>query len=449
MAQLPPSTDEQPTNGDDRKRVGRILNAARDEAVRNPKLGIEFLRRYEEYVKGMAQDERDPAGPGGPISLVHRSSRLIVLGRVAAVTEQLPRVLPVIEARGGMIEQVEDDPRIGVSLVSVSGLSGEALYAVVSELVRQPLGALPPLSVGFDDVTYEAAITFKPIRPQGSSGEAVRTKLSSRRPEGTGHGKGVTIGVIDGAYEPDTAPPRTDGWFDRVIGPADGRPPINQQDPTLLDPGAGHGTFVTGIIASIAPDATIRQYRATDSWGFGSAWRLKDQILQAVADGCQVINISLGFDDPDLIGSPAISAALHQVPSSVVVVGAAGNGGPNTPMLPASHKAAIAVGGVAESLIPLGWSNRGPWVDCSALANPVVSTYVVDPADPLADPNPFAIWAGTSFAAPKVAGKLAVLVGRGMTPVQAMDALRSLAGQGLPSPDFGYLLDLPDEWPPA
>lgn len=53
-----------------------------------------------------------------------------------------------------------------------------------------------------------------------------------------------------------------------------------------------------GCVLRHAPEATIRQYRAVDAWGFGSSWRLKDCIKQAVQDGRQVINISLGFEDP-------------------------------------------------------------------------------------------------------------------------------------------------------
>jgi thermitase len=213
--------------------------------------------------------------------------------------------------------------------------------------------------------------------------------------------------------------------------------------PGVFAPGAGHGTFVTGCVLRHAPEATIRQYRAVDAWGFGSSWRLKDCIKQAVQDGCQVINISLGFEDPDLIGSPAISAALHAVPSSVVVVAAAGNSGTAIPMLPASHTRAVGVGGLKGDLNPVAWSNYGPWVDFSAVAMPVVSLYVEDITDPQQDP--WGMWAGTSFAAPKVAGELAGFVGEGAAPSDALDRLRARSARPFPSPDYGYVLDLDDD----
>ncbi|GAA1791656.1 S8/S53 family peptidase [Nostocoides veronense] len=436
MAQQPPSDDDTAR--------GAVWDRSRRLAAQNPKLTLEFLRRYERFIERL--HEIDSAGPQGPIDLVRNAQRLIVRGRLQVLTEQEDRVLPKLADAGWSVDDIERDERIGVSLLRGTGLAAEPLYTLVRTLVADmPLGQAP-LSIGFDDVTYEA-IVFKPIKPQGASGEADRTTYSSSRPTGTGRGAGVVIGVIDGGFESTGAPARTDGWFDNVTPPQGGAPKLNQADESTLDPGAGHGTFVTGIVASHAPDATIRQYRALDSWGLGGAWRLKDMILQAVDDGCQVINISLGFEDPDLLGSPALSAVLHHIPNHVVVVAAAGNSGTTVPMLPAAHKMVIAVGGLEVDLDPVGWSNRGPWVDFSALAVPVLSTYVMDPTDPNGDPNPWAIWAGTSFAAPKVAGELAVLLGTGLTPVEAVDVLRTRAEGRLPNPDFGFLLALPDQFP--
>ena len=438
MAQLPPPDD---AIVPDRAKDAREFDEARLAAARSPRLSRELLRRYEEF-RG-AQEEVDEASPRGRIELVGQGSRLIVRGQVATVTRQVERVIAGLRDHGWSVDDVLHDERIGVSLLAGSGLSAEDLYAAVLRLSRDLNEPLDPLAIGFDDVTYEA-IVFKPVKPQGSTGEADRVAVTSERPRGTGRGAGVTVAVIDGGFEAASAPPRTDGWFDNVTAPSDGLPSLNQADPERLDPGAGHGSFVTGIIASVAPDAKIRQYRAVDSWGFGSAWRLKDMILEAVADGAQIINISLGFDDPDLLGSPAISAALHQVPAEVLVVAAAGNAGTSVPMLPAAHKVAVAIGGLNEDLIPVAWSNHGPWVDFSALAIPVISTYVVDPLDP--QPNPFGLWAGTSFAAPKVAGELAVLLGEGATPSAALERLRASAAGDHPDPNFGFLLKLPDQF---
>lgn len=430
------------------QRYAGYYGEVRWAALREPETSIAVVRAYQDFLR--RNDEFDPAGPGAMVELVATNRRLIVVGRVAAATHQLDRVIAQLEAAGGTIEDRQDDDRIGVSLLTVSGLDAESLHDLVRTMATEIEPGAEPLAVGLDDVTYQAdpqgVIIIKPVTGQGATGGAIRTDLAVPRPtpSRTEGGAGVMIGVIDGAFESAGAPARSDGWSANVTAPNDGVHALNQVDPSRLDPGAGHGTFVTGVVASRAPDARIQQYRATDSFGFGCAWRLKDCLLQALDDGCRVINISLGFEDPDLIGSPALSAALHQVPSDVVVVAAAGNAGTTTPMLPAAHKNVVAVGGLELDLAPVGWSNRGPWVDFSTQANPVLSTYVVDPNDPAPAPDPWAYWAGTSFAAPKVAGELAVLLGGGKSPTEAIAELRARAARPQPSPDFGYVLDLPD-----
>ncbi len=420
------------------------LASARASAAADVRVNVDYLRDYQRYLS-IAKD-LDPAGPGAMIDLLDGGRRIVVEGVVIAVTDQVPQVTTWLVGLGSSVESQEDDDRIGVSRLWVSDLNPDKVYAALRQSRDDVTARSLPLEISLDDVTYENAVTFKPITPQSGSGAAQRISLDVERPIGTGRGAGVTVAVIDGGFEVPSAAPRTDGWMDNVVPPAD-TPPwrLDNMNAGTLDPGAGHGTFVTGVIAQRAPDATITQYRAVDSFGFGSSWRLKDCLLQAVADGAQVVNISLGFEDPDLLGSPALSAALHTIPSSVLVVASAGNSGSAVPMLPASHKAAIGVGGLEGDLIPVAWSNFGPWVDFSAVAIPVTSTYVADPADPGGDPNPWAVWAGTSFSGPKVAGELAARLSTGLTPAQAVDALRTSAARPHPSPDYGYLLDLPDD----
>jgi thermitase len=81
----------------------------------------------------------------------------------------------------------------------------------------------------------------------------------------------------------------------------------------------------------------------------------------------------------------------------------------------------------------------------------VVSLFVVgqeeDSALPtstyFSGPDPLALWSGTSFAAPQVAGRLAQRLSEGLSPADAVVALHAEAaadtGAG-PDPQFGHRL---------
>ena len=117
------------------------------------------------------------------------------------------------------------------------------------------------------------------------------------------------------------------------------RPRLDNQNARVPRPRRGTRAFITSVLAQRAPDATIRQYRAVDSFGFSSTWRPGTAPLRAVADGAQVVNVSLGFEDPDLFGPPHLGG-LHTIPSSILVVASAelGDSGSHAS---ASHRATI------------------------------------------------------------------------------------------------------------
>ncbi|MEI2777946.1 MAG: S8/S53 family peptidase [Tetrasphaera sp.] len=459
MAQDDPGETRPSSSAEEVELFTRGLRAAREGALRDPGASMRMLWNYRDYQ--LRNSKRlDPSGPGGLIDILEDVPRAVVSGHVITQTSQRERARAVIEAAGGAIDDDADevDAELGVTRLRVIDFDATRLYDEIKLAVRDATSGQEPLAMSLDDVTCQngpdvpGPIMLKSVELPGSSGAAQRVKFVATRPTGTGLGAGVRVAVIDGGFASETwpdgspRPRRTDGWDDTVTPPADGRPALDVGTTGTLHPGAGHGTFVTGLVLRRAPDAEIRQYRATDSHGFGSSWQLKNRILQARDDGCRVINLSLGFTDADLLGNPALSAVLHHLPGDVIVVAAAGNAGTTLPMLPAAHKRAVGVGGLDADLVPVCWSNRGPWVDFSARAIPVTSTYVADPSGPMTDDNNtcWAVWAGTSFAAPLVAGELAVRLGRGMDVEEAVADLRATSVCPQPSPDFGYLLDLAD-----
>ncbi|GAA0289423.1 minor extracellular serine protease Vpr [Gracilibacillus halotolerans] len=161
-------------------------------------------------------------------------------------------------------------------------------------------------------------------------------------------GKGVKVGVIDTGVDYTHPDLRLNyrGGYDLVD--FDGDPmetTIEEGIPTT------HGTHVAGIIAAngqmkgIAPDAELYAYRALGPGGTGTSVQVMAAIEQAVKDGMDVINLSLGntINGPDWPTSVAVNRATEE---GIAVVIANGNSGPNqwTVGSPASADQVISVG---------------------------------------------------------------------------------------------------------
>jgi subtilisin family serine protease len=260
------------------------------------------------------------------------------------------------------------------------------------------------------------------------------------RPNGSTRGAGITVAVIDTGLD-DAASVRTDHWLAGITGEVD--PGSLDGDP-MLGPAGGHGTFVSGIVRQVAPGCTIKVYRALDADGIGGEVQVAQAILQAAAEGADVINLSLGgatlFGDPPL----AIEDALANIPQRILVVAAAGNDGSFTPSWPAAFKRVVSVGALECDMTPAPYSNRGPWVDVSTVGTGAISTFVTGTeldGDVYSGDSPCAVWSGTSFAAPQVAGLLAVMLADGIEPLSAVPALLAV---GQPMPNFGSTLRILD-----
>lgn len=268
-------------------------------------------------------------------------------------------------------------------------------------------------------------------------------------------GRGVRVAVVDTGI---VQAPRADGWLSDVarIEGTTTNIDLLDADPAdgYLDVSAGHGTFVAGIIAQVAPGAEIVMHRALATSGTASDIEVACALIRAVRDNAQVVNLSLGtetyFDEPPL----ALAAALDVVREielargwETVIVAAGGNGGGTAPVWPAAFSRVVAVGGLTAELRPSAWSSRGHWIDVSTVAEGVVSTYVAGAQSPdfAADPQTFtddawARWTGTSFAAPQVTGAIA----RAMTEhsLSATQAVRELLAAGRPIASFGKALQI-------
>jgi hypothetical protein len=179
-----------------------------------------------------------------------------------------------------------------------------------------------------------------------------------------------------------------------------------------LDYEAGHGTFITGIVRQLCPDAEIHPAGVLSSFGEGSIAKVRATIrrLSRACGRFDLVVMSFGTyfadDDPGLFG-----ARLPRLLDGALGVAAAGNLQSSRPYFPAALPGVIGVGGLDRG--GAAWfSNFGGWVDASAPAVGVVSTFFNDFPEavegrPTRQFREWARWSGTSFAAPKVAGVIA------------------------------------------
>lgn len=279
------------------------------------------------------------------------------------------------------------------------------------------------------------------------------TEVRLRRAAAGTAARTVTVAVVDTGI---SAERRRDRWLTDVVHGPDDVDPLyapGREEQQELDFSAGHGQFCAGIVQQVCPEARLLAYRAVESDGIGSELAIADAVLRAADAGAQVINLSLGTetaDDAEPIGLQVALEVLTERHPEVLVVAAAGNSGRCRPTWPAAFRSVVSVASVTAELRPSAWSSHGPSVDCSAVGEGVVSTYVrgkeseeVDKQD--ADrfgANAWAVGTGTSFAAPQVSGRLASLLSASpdLTPRQA---LTQLLQQGVRTvPGYGRVLQV-------
>lgn len=209
----------------------------------------------------------------------------------------------------------------------------------------------------------------------------------------------------------------------------------------------GHGTFIAGIIRQHAPMARALAVRIMRSDGVAYE---SDLIcaLHAIAGQTRkarsgdpdavevdVVTLSLGYfhEDGEVTSAELIQAFDELSELGVVVVAAAGNFATNRPFYPAalapqyprgSGAPLVSVGALNPNGSVAMFSDDAPWVTSFATGAAVVSTY---PTTSAGSQQPgfaaqsgrrqsldgddfssgFAVWSGTSFAAPAAAATIA------------------------------------------
>jgi subtilisin len=367
--------------------------------------------------------------------------------RLVPVVYYEPALAPHVHVRTRAIRTGTTAPTVTLRIVSKADgkpVAGAIVVALVD--VDNRIGAQGTtdrqgrvrLSLGSASVKLEALYVYprdtywslrRPNVTISSPTEVPLLPLDLGVPDGLRHlygtpdltaGRGVTVGVVDTgiAEHPDLV---IHGGANTVTG----------EDPQDHgDNGRSHGTHVAGIIAArgqaptgvrgVAPGVRLRSYRVfARNSGSASSFAIAKAIDQAVADRCDLLNMSLGGGPAD----PVLAAAIDEARlAGTLCIIAAGNGGREPVSFPALVGSALAVSamgrkgtfpssatevediarpyGTDKKDFVAGFSNIGPEIDLTGPGVAIISTV----------PTGHTGISGTSMACPAVTGAAARVV---------------------------------------
>ena len=260
-------------------------------------------------------------------------------------------------------------------------------------------------------------------------------------------GQGVKVGVVDTGIALNHPDLVVAGGLGCVPGePNDDWGPL----------GGIHGTHVAGIIAGrgeaptgvrgIAPGVELFSYRVFgQSTSSGSNFAVVQAIERGVADGCDLLNLSLAFDPDENTGLVSVDVPVQEAirkadSKGVLVIVAAGNDGRKAVSYPAQDPLAVAVSAVGrKGLFPADSSAQeavmepygtDPKAFVAAFSNvgTEISVAGAGVAVVSAIPGGHAPMDGTSMACPAVAGVVARLLAQNHDVLNMpRDAARSRA----------------------
>lgn len=353
-----------------------------------------------------------------------RAPRLRALRKPGAKAAEPPQTLTlrVVAGEGEQAKPLPDclvvvltDAATGTGVEGTSNARGEVRLRLPAALRQAPIVAAYPLHGAWArewrNLPVQAGMTIALPALDLAAADARRVLYGA--PKGD-EGSGVKVAVIDTGVGPHADLPVALGRNTTLVEPAD---QWHDED--------GHGTHVAGVIAARgaagqgvtgeAAQVKLHAYRVFEHGeGGASNAAIREAIRQAVLDGCDIVNMSLGGGDSD----PAISEAIQfaRLSGAVCVVAAGNEGGPVS--FPASDPLSLAVSAIGvRGTWPKGaaqqrhvtqpsgkhdsfvarFSNRGLQIRLAAPGVGIVSTI---------HGNRYGVMDGTSMASPVAAGVL-------------------------------------------
>ena len=371
----------------------------------------------------------EEAGTGDDVDYLYRRGAVLVRDR------DVTRVLDVLRETVGDGAQVEDPvggrAQRGVATIVLPASADT--NAVVADLRARDIDASNDLVLHICP-SASACPATEPVIAESGPVPAVAdwsTHPADRK---------VTVAVIDTDFHQSVA--RQHAWLQNVSGKPGG--------PRAEGHYRGHGTFVAGVVATMAPEADVHVYPALLTSGGQIASDLGPVLDAALQTAPDIISLSAGTtlapgEDPAsaLLGLEVFREYLAT--TDTLLVCAAGNDAQDEGFYPAGldHPEIVAVGALdPDNATRAGYSNYGDWVDVWARGTDLVNGYPngrydyadIDPDTPGDQPghvvfkNGLASWSGTSFATPLVAGLVAArMAWSNEKPRQAWAALHQIA----------------------
>lgn len=356
------------------------------------------------------------------------------------VLERLPDLVP----SGVTWSAADGEPIQGVTTITFDG--GEVdVTAVCRGLdslrpgVAMPMGVVHITPTGTCPATEAVPTSGRPVPPPTTDQTA---------------GTGVSVVVIDTGRRHDVE--RQHPWLHLPDITGD------LEDHNDVGHYRGHGTFVCGVVRSMAPQTTIDVNGVLITLGAVVEADLAVELWKAATnDRPQVVSMSAGTTARDGYPPIALAVAVEKLTSEgILLVAAAGNDGTEEPFYPAAFSVAdprldrpandhvVSVGAVDTSEHLATFSNHG-WPVVYAVGCDVGNAYPrgryqyqeIPLAPGWADfPQGMATWSGTSFSTPLVSGMVAAQMTKaGVGAKQAWDTLFSRAQQH-PAPGAGPVL---------
>ncbi len=332
--------------------------------------------------------------PEGPQAGERMADQLVI---------QMHRSMSVDELVQGLHgEPIDTIPRINAFLVRFfENVSLDSLMEVLKEKTGV-VAVQPNFIVGMPEVNQFSQSFPDESRPPYVSGESPPNyygqpgdySLEVDSAHTVAIGSGVVVAVIDNGIDFSHAlfaGALEDDDFD-FIG--------NDSDPSE-ESGTqyGHGTFVAGLVLLTAPGCTILPLRSFDASGQGTSFSVADAIYYAMQDSVDIINMSFGTYDYDLIIANAVQDAFQQ---GIALIASVGNDSTGQSLYPADFSQVLAVTAIDTSELVAGFANFGAYLDICA---PGVDVY-----SSLAGEFDWGTWSGTSFSTAFISGVCALVI---------------------------------------